>query len=185
MLDSYWKSYREIFGGEVYYTMNGGGELTFFYELYPRDRIPLGEPYMGLAFYEANPGVKGDEYIDDDYVKIISVMPNAFKFDERTEFTVEIEYNLISAANAILCIGLTDERSFWMMNSSSIDIIENFSDDRIEILYEGKHMVTMMFTDVLDQIEYRDGSVSELNGMGAAIMGFDYPVADYYELATN
>jgi len=183
MLDSYWKSYQEIFGGDVYYTMDGGEELIFFYELSPRDRIPLNEPYMGLAYYEADPRVRGDEYIEnDDYVKIISVTPNAFKFGERTEFTVEIQYNLISDDYAMLTIGLTDERSFWMMNPSSSDIIEFFPDDRIEVLYEGNQRITLTFTDELDQIEYRDGSVSELNGMGVAIMGFDYPVADYYEL---
>ena len=127
----------------------------------------------------------GDIENNEDYVKIISVTPSVFKFGEETEFTVEIEYNLASYITTMICVGLTDERSFWMLNPSSSDIVENFPDDRVVDITEGKHRITLTFTDVLDQIEYRDGSVSELNGMGIAIMCFDYPVADYYELTAD
>jgi hypothetical protein len=154
-----------------------GGSLFGEGSLPPENR----SDYTNEAAYQK----ENDNNNNEDYVKIISVTPNAFIFGEETEFTVEIEYNLVSFPDAILCVGLTDERSFGLMNPSSLEIIDYFPDDRVEMLMAGKHRITLTFTDILEQTEYRGGSVSELNGMSAAIMGFDYPVADYYELTGN
>ena len=61
MMDSLWRTLTENLGAEnIYYTMDGGKELTFE-ELYPVNEFPSDIPYMGSEFYFAHSDVRGDD----------------------------------------------------------------------------------------------------------------------------
>ena len=60
MMDSLWRTITENLGVEnVYYTMDGGKELSFE-ELQPVSVFPEDIPYMGSAFYFAHGDGRGD-----------------------------------------------------------------------------------------------------------------------------
>ncbi len=60
MMDSLYQSCMENMNiDEVYYTMDGGKELSFE-ELYPVAIFPTDVPYMGSSFYFAHADVKGE-----------------------------------------------------------------------------------------------------------------------------
>lgn len=66
MMDSLYQTLLANFSvGEVYYTMDGGLELSFD-EMYPVSAFPADIPYMGSPFYFAHAGVQGegDEAVD-------------------------------------------------------------------------------------------------------------------------
>ena len=61
MMDSLWRTLTENLNAEnIYYTMDGGKELTFE-ELYPVNEFPSDIPYMGSEFYFAHSDVRGDD----------------------------------------------------------------------------------------------------------------------------
>lgn len=61
MMDSLWRTLTENLNAEnIYYTMDGGKELTFEW-LSPVNSFPSDIPYMGSDFYFAHADVKGDE----------------------------------------------------------------------------------------------------------------------------
>ncbi len=60
LMDSLWKTLlNNTDAEEVYYTMDGGKELTLE-ELYPIHVFPTDIPYMGSPFYYAHADVQGD-----------------------------------------------------------------------------------------------------------------------------
>lgn len=61
MMDSLWQTLTTNLNAEnIYYTMDGGKELTFE-ELYPVNVFPSDIPYMGSEFYFAHSDVRGDD----------------------------------------------------------------------------------------------------------------------------
>lgn len=61
MMDSLWQTLTTNLNAEnIYYTMDGGKELTFE-ELYPVNEFPSDIPYMGSEFYFAHSDVRGDD----------------------------------------------------------------------------------------------------------------------------
>ena len=65
MMDSLWQTLLMNFDiNDIYYTMNGGDELTPV-ELYPISSIPSDSPYMGSNFYKAHSDVQGDDIQED------------------------------------------------------------------------------------------------------------------------
>ena len=61
MMDSLWQTLTTNLNAEnIYYTMDGGTELTFE-ELYPVNEFPSDIPYMGSEFYFAHSDVRGDD----------------------------------------------------------------------------------------------------------------------------
>ena len=66
MMDSLYQTLLANFSvEEIYYTMEGGLELSFD-EMYPVSAFPADIPYMGSPFYFAHAGVpgEGDEAVD-------------------------------------------------------------------------------------------------------------------------
>lgn len=60
MMDSLWQSCMENMAiDEVYYTVDGGKELSFE-ELYPISVFPKDVPYMGSPFYFSHADLQGD-----------------------------------------------------------------------------------------------------------------------------
>ena len=61
MMDSLWQTLTTNLNAEnIYYTMDGGKELTFE-ELYPVNEFPSDIPYMGSEFYFAHSDLRGDD----------------------------------------------------------------------------------------------------------------------------
>ena len=61
MMDSLWQTLTTNLNAEnIYYTMDGGKELTFE-ELYPVKEFPSDITYMGSEFYFAHSDVRGDD----------------------------------------------------------------------------------------------------------------------------
>lgn len=60
MMDSLYQTLLANFSGmDIYYTMDGGQELSFD-ELYPVSAFPADIPYLGSPFYFAHAGVQGE-----------------------------------------------------------------------------------------------------------------------------
>lgn len=77
MMDSLYQSCMENMNiSEVYYTMDGGKELTFE-ELYPIAVFPKDAPYMGSPFYFAHADLKGDVVEGGDPGDTLDYAPTA------------------------------------------------------------------------------------------------------------
>jgi hypothetical protein len=66
MMDSMWRTLANEYGGDVFFTMNGGLPLEFD-ELYPVKAIPIGAAYLGSqAYFGASEGeaVSRRHYLD-------------------------------------------------------------------------------------------------------------------------
>ena len=89
MMDSLWRTLNQAFGATVYYTMDGGKELSFD-ELSPINSFSPDSPYMGEAFYLAHDDVKGEMGVDvDKAMDLLSIVLS----DRLTEETALVYTN--------------------------------------------------------------------------------------------
>lgn len=181
MMDSLWQTLTKNLNAEnIYYTMDGGKELTFK-ELYAVNAFPSDIPYMGSEFYFAHTDVRGDD--ENNY----ACTKGLWRLDGATDAaSIEMDgiggFTMYYADGAVETVGYlecTDENGSYRydMYTAEGEFIVSFyfdSDARFHLVND-YGTVYLPDTQAAYQglWEYPDGKILEINGEEWALYADD------------
>ena len=172
MMDSLWRTLTENLNAEnIYYTMDGGKELTFE-ELYPVNEFPSDIPYMGSEFYFAHSDVRGDDENNYACTKGLWRLDGAtdtasIEMDGSGEFTMYYADGAVEAVGYLECVDENGSYQYDMYNSEGEFIVSFYFDSDTQFhLVNDAGSVYLLDTQAAYQglWDYPDGKILEING---------------------